>query len=81
MCVSQHLRPRWIAQPAIEVVSAEPFCQVKHSKKPMTRKPQCSLALMRPCTPHVLPKLARMAGVIRGDGGWKLELGVEAVFV
>lgn len=47
------------------------LCQVKHSKKPVTRKPQCSLAL---CTPHMLPKLAWMAGVIRGDGG---ETGVE----
>lgn len=55
MCASQHLGPRWVV---IEVVSAEPFCQVKHSKKPVTRKPQCSPALLGPCTPHMLPKLA-----------------------
>lgn len=48
---------------------SEPFCQVKHSKKPMTRKPQHSLALLGPRTPHVLPKLAWKAGVIRGDDG------------
>lgn len=73
VCVSAP-RPRRIARPAIEVVSAEPFCQVKHSKKPMTRKPQRSPALTGPCTPHVLPKLAWMAGVIRADGG---ETGVS----
>lgn len=72
-----------MAWPVIEVVSAQPFCQVEHSKKPVTRKPQCSLALLGPRTPHThtLPKLAWVAGVIRGDGGEKLELGVEAVFV
>lgn len=32
MCVSQHLGPRWIARPVIEVVFLlKPFCQVKHS--------------------------------------------------
>lgn len=51
MCASHHLSPQWIARPLIEVVSAEPFCQVKHSKKPVTRKPQCPLAPLGPCPP------------------------------
>lgn len=66
MHLSQHFSPWWTLA-VIEVVSAGPFCQVKHSKEPVTRKPQSSHALLRPCPPHVLPKLAWMAGVISGD--------------
>ncbi len=81
MCATQHLSPRWMAWPVIEVVSAELFCQVKHSKKPVTRKPQCSLALLGPCTPHT--RSLNWPGwlVWLGEMGEKLELGVEAVFV
>lgn len=78
--VFQQHNPCWVAQPKIEVVSSETFCQVKHSKKPMTRKPHHSLPLRGPCTPHVFPKLAWKTGVMRererqgGDGTQKVEV-------
>lgn len=65
----------------IEVVSSETFCQVKHSKRPMTRKPHHSLPLQGPCTPHVFPKLAwktlrdeRERERRGGDGTQKVEV-------
>lgn len=78
MCASQHLSPRWIARPATEVVSVKPFCQVKHSKKPVTRKPQGSLALQGTLHPTRAPQF--------GLGGWLVWLGemgekAKAVFV
>lgn len=73
VCASHHLCPGWIARPAIEVVSDWSILSSQAFQKANDQETTCLLALVGPRTPHMLPKLGWMTGVIKG--GWAGERG------